>query len=69
MREQTIEGVINESQGKAVCTCCGRSYSVKQLIKRAVSTQAMNRMMYVQWRCRKGTMNFTAFPVANRRKM
>lgn len=69
MREQEINGVINESPNKAICVCCGRSYSVKQLIKRALSTQALNRMMYVQWRCKKGTMNFTAFPIANRRKM
>lgn len=69
MSEQTIEGVINESPDKAVCACCGRSYSVKQLIKRAVNTQAMNRMMYVQWRCRKGTMNFTAFPIEKVVKM
>lgn len=69
MRERVKKGDMTESPDTAVCACCGRSYSVKEMVKRAFNTESGPGMLYVQWRCRKGTKNNTAIPIAKRRKM
>lgn len=69
MMEYELEGVMSRTPEKAVCACCGRSYSVKQLHKRVVYSEARDGMMFVHWRCKRGTHNFTAYPIAKVMKM